>query len=300
MHDAAQNTAGDWKEYSGNPILAPGNRSEWDQWAVMSMTAVKMRESFHLYYEGGATGCGDLRIGHATSRDGLHWTKDPANPVLDKGKPGEWDDEATWDPFVIFEDGIFKMWYGGQSVGGGKLAGYQCGYATSRDGVHFVKHGKISNFAHGEMADMHVVHDRKSGRYFMYYWDRNFKLPQKLRLARSPNETDFDFDRSLSVSIEGEVPGHRYTHVWQEGDKWYMLYGFENKGRTGYATSPNGLHWAAENKNLISTEDAEMLKVAPGRYFLFYCPAGFQDKAGCDIRLAIYNGRLDDLTGQRK
>ena len=32
-----------------------------------------------------------LQIGHATSRDGLHWTKDPANPVLPKGSGNAWD-----------------------------------------------------------------------------------------------------------------------------------------------------------------------------------------------------------------
>ena len=26
-----------------------------------------------------------LQIGHATSPDGIHWTKDPANPILPKG-----------------------------------------------------------------------------------------------------------------------------------------------------------------------------------------------------------------------
>jgi predicted GH43/DUF377 family glycosyl hydrolase len=146
-----------WREYGGNPIITPGKKGEWDSWAVMSMTVVKVWGTFHLYYERGLRGCGDLQIGHATSTDGLNWVKDPANPVLRPGKPGEWDAGATWDPFVIYEDGMFKMWYGGELAG---HRDFQCGYAVSKDGTHFTKKGKISNLPAGEMADMHVVHDK--------------------------------------------------------------------------------------------------------------------------------------------
>ena len=80
-----------------------------------------------------------LQIGHATSHDGLSWAKDPAGPVIPKGAPGDWDEDGTWDPFVIYEDGLFKMWYGGGF-------GTHCdwGYAVSEDGVNFIKKQRIS------------------------------------------------------------------------------------------------------------------------------------------------------------
>ena len=34
------------------------------------------------------------RIGHATSPDGITWTKDTNNPVLDVGPDGNWDDNT--------------------------------------------------------------------------------------------------------------------------------------------------------------------------------------------------------------
>jgi hypothetical protein len=284
-----------WSVYAGNPIIEPGKKGEWDSWAVMSMTVVKVGDTFHLYYEGGLTGCGDLQIGHATSDDGLHWVKDPANPVLRPGKSGQWDEGATWDPFVLYEDGVFKMWHGGEKAG---HRDFQCGYAISKDGVHFTKKGKMSNFASGEMADMHVVHDKETGRYYMYYWDRRYKKADSLRLAISPNETDFDFDNSVPLHIEGEGPGHRYTHVLKENGLWYMYYGFEGKPRTGYATSPDGLNWKAADRNLMPTEDAEILRVEKDLYFMFYCPEGYQDEAGCDIRLAVFGGGLADFGGK--
>lgn len=282
-----------WREYPNNPIIKPGKDGEWDCWAVMSMSVVKVGDTFHLYYEGGLTGCGDLQIGHASSTDGIHWVKDPGNPVLRPGKRGEWDDGATWDPFVLYEDGIFKMWYGGERVG---HRDFQCGYAISKDGTHFTKKGKISNFPGGEIADMHVVHDEQGGRYYMYYWDRRFGVADKLRVAQSANETDFDFENAVRIAIEGEEPGHRYTHVFKEDNTWYMYYGFDGgPPRSGYATSSDLVHWKARNTRLAETEDAEILTVGEDLHFMFYCPAGLQDVADCDIRLAIFNGNLNDL-----
>jgi len=298
MHNKWKRLAGktQWRKYQNNPIIKPGEQSQWDSWAVMSMTGVKVADTFHLYYEGGLTGCGDLQIGHATSTDGLHWLKDPANPVLKPGKSGDWDDGATWDPFVLYEDGVFKMWYGGERAG---HRDFQCGYATSKDGTHFTKKGKISTFPVGDIADMHVFHDTKTSRYYMYYWDRSFKQADRLRLATSPDETHFDFDNAVPIRIEQEQPGHRYTHVFKQGNTCYMYYGFDGgPPRMGYATSRDLIHYKAANINLMGAEDAEVLKVEKDLYFMFYCPEGFQDAAGCDIRLAIFNGSLNDLASK--
>jgi hypothetical protein len=221
----------------------------------------------------------------------LNWVKDPANPVLRPGKTGRWDDGAVWDPFVIYEDGVFKMWYGGERKDSGN---YQCGYAVSNNGYSFVKKGKISDFADGEMADMHVVHDEPSGRYYMFYWDRRYKIDQRLRLAASPNETDFDFDNSVVIRIAGEESGHRYSHVFRHDKNWLMYYGFDGgPPRSGYATSRDLLTWKAGDTNMRQTEDAEILTVDKDLFLMFYCPAGMQDEKGCDIRLALRAGPLD-------
>jgi hypothetical protein len=133
----------------------------------------------------------------------------------------------------------------------------------------------------------------------MYYWDRRFDTAAKLRLAVSDNETDFDFKNSMRIRVVGEKPGHRYTHVFKEGNICYMYYGFDGgPPRSGYATSNDFVHWKARNTRLMETEDAEILRVGDGLYFMFYCPAGFQDVADCDIRLAVFSGDLDDLAAK--
>jgi len=295
-----------WAVYTNNPVLRPGAQGEWDAGALGTMSVLKVGELYHLYYEAwgvreaGAAGTSSdyltLQIGHATSRDGLHWTKDPANPVLPKGADNEWDHDGTWDPFVLHEDGVFKMWYGG-----GEGSHCDWGYAVSTDGVHFVKKGQLSHL--GNVEDDHVVHDSATGRYFMYYWDRKHE-PAGLFRAQSPNETDFDFAHAEPIRIEGlKYPAmYKFTHVIQDEGQWHMFFGeFVRPGckdcRTGHATSPDGLHWTATNAGLIVGQDGEALEVADDLWLMYYGPDGCFDQAACDICVALFKGSLADVAG---
>ncbi len=187
-----------WKEFDGNPVVKLGEKGEWDSGALGSMTVLKVGTVYHLYYEawsdrgGGAVDYSTLQIGHAVSPDGIHWAKDPANPVLPKGSGDDWDKDGTWDPFVIHEDGRFKMWFGG-----GQDSHCDWGFAVSSDGSRFEKKGRISRL--GNVEDIHVVHDLARARYFLYCWDRR-REPAGLIRAESRNETDFDFDRAVPVT----------------------------------------------------------------------------------------------------
>jgi len=285
--------------YTNSPVLRTGATGEWDAGALGSMTVLKVGEIFHMYYEAwGVRGksSGDyltLQIGHAISRDGVNWTKDPANPVLPKGDANAWDRDGTWDPFVLYEDGVFKMWYGG-----GADTHCDWGYAVSADGVHFEKRGQLSHL--GNVEDDHVVYDKATGRYYIYYWDRKIE-PLGLLRAQSPNETDFDFAHAKSIRIDGvKYPAmYKFTHVFQDGGRWYMLFAdFARPGckgsRTGIATSPDGLRWTVRNPNLFFGVDGEALKVAGDLWLVYYGPDGYFDQAGCDIRVALFNGKPAD------
>jgi hypothetical protein len=293
-----------FKVYDANPVVKTGEKGEWDAGALGSMTVLKVGSIYHMYYEAwgvrsekewDADEYESLQIGHATSRDGVHWTKDPANPVLPRGAVGEWDRTGTWDPFVLYEDGLFKMWYGGG--GGGKPCDWA--FAVSKDGSRFEKKGRISYLR--EVEDDHVVHDTDTGLYHMYYWDRNYE-PMALFHATSKNETDFDFENAQKIKITGETypEQYKFTHVLKDTNGWHMFYGdFERPHCpdtfTRYATSSNGAHWYAGNKRLLKGHDAEVLKVADDLYLMYYGPRNHFDAKDCDIRLAVYRGKLSDL-----
>jgi hypothetical protein len=261
------------------------------------MSVLKVGDVCHMYYEAwgfreqDSTDYSTLQIGHATSRDGVHWTKDPANPVLPRGNGGSWDRDGSWDPFVLYENGVFKMWYGG-----GMDQHCDWGYAVSPDGMHFQKMGRLSHL--GNVEDDHVVHDKASGRYYMYYWDRRYE-PAGLFCAQSPDETNFDFVHARQITIKGlKYPAmYKFTHVIQDGGLWYMFFGeFVRPGCkgcwSGSAVSTDGLHWTLQNARLLLCHDAEILKLADNLYLMFYGPDGYFDQKDCDIRLAIHRGGL--------
>ncbi|MBC8232067.1 hypothetical protein H8E77_21175 [bacterium] len=63
------------------------------------------------------------------------WTKYSENPVLDVGADGEWDDTGVIRPNVIFNNGVYQMWYAGHDG-----TNWRIGYATSDDGITWTKH----------------------------------------------------------------------------------------------------------------------------------------------------------------
>jgi hypothetical protein len=50
-----------------------------------------------------------------------------------------------------------------------------------------------------------------------------------------------------------------------------------------------------KNPNIFVGQDGEMLKIADDLWLMFYGPDGFFDQAGCDIRVALFKGKLTDM-----
>ena len=131
-------TSSDLKTWSrGNsPVLGAGPVGSWDAQRIGHVKAFLVGSTFHIWYIGESAGGVLMQLGHATSTDGEHWVKDPANPVLSPGAPGSFDDVNILD-FVILPRpwaGSYLLAYLGSSVGG-----FGVGIATSPDGTHWTK-----------------------------------------------------------------------------------------------------------------------------------------------------------------
>ncbi len=124
-----------WVRYANNPVLVSGAPGAWDSAGVEDPAVVKKDGVYHLWYTG-HDAAGGRRVGHATSPDGMVWTKDPANPVLQPGPEGAWDVKGVRPGTVLFIGGEYRMWYMGSNVAG--TAGI--GLATSANGVNWTKH----------------------------------------------------------------------------------------------------------------------------------------------------------------
>ncbi len=131
-----------------NPVLEKGSPGEWDSEFISVESVLKTDIGYMMYYSGGTAppppGVLTMRIGMATSTDGVHWVKydDPAtsnppyaesDPVLKPSASPSWDDNFVWMPSVRKTVHNYEMFYHGGSNPGG------FGYAVSTDGIHWTK-----------------------------------------------------------------------------------------------------------------------------------------------------------------
>jgi fibronectin type 3 domain-containing protein len=112
-----------WTKHASNPVLS-GDAAEWDERGTVWPALIHDGSNYEMWYYGLPGG----GIGHATSPDGIHWTKDPNNPVL----PQSWNGLSPAQPSVLLEDGTYKMWFRQGSAGDSAIA-----YAESPDGTHW-------------------------------------------------------------------------------------------------------------------------------------------------------------------
>lgn len=152
-----------WAKYLGNPVLTPG--SDWDTYHVYASSVIKQDSIYKMWYAG-YSGGSLTRFGYATSFDGKNWEKYLGNPVL-TGGAGQWDGRYLTDPTVIFDEGIYKMWYLGGTLVDGKIK-EAVGYAVSEDGMNWIKYDKNPVFNTSEL-DVRPYIIKDSGLFIMVY-----------------------------------------------------------------------------------------------------------------------------------
>ena len=123
-----------WKK-EPKSLLPLGAKGSWDAQSHAGPCVLKLADGFHMWYLGSGTWKGKTawRIGHATSPDGLNWTRSGTAPVLDIGRPGGWDGGTFMSFDIIFRDGKFLFWYAAAPTGHGdetKMT-IQIGHGTS-------------------------------------------------------------------------------------------------------------------------------------------------------------------------
>ena len=125
-----------WTKYDGNPVLSPGPPGNWDDGGVFAPYVMLKQGTYHMWYSGVSDS--NIRIGYATSADGIVWIKHSSNPVLDKGSSGTWDSLSVVSPSVVFMNGEYHMWYQGRTSSSSTIR-ESFGHATSSDGISWTK-----------------------------------------------------------------------------------------------------------------------------------------------------------------
>src|SRR5260370_29646231 len=93
------------------------------------------------------------RLGVARSLDGVHWEKLRANPILELGGPGAFDEAGLGEPAVWQSHGFYWILYTGRDIKEYR----RLGLARSTDGVYWTRLPAV--FSGTEPWDSKVICD---------------------------------------------------------------------------------------------------------------------------------------------
>jgi len=253
-----------WFKYEGQPVLSVGSPGSWDdQWAI-AYRVIRLQDTLKMWYSGRKSSFGVISIGYAWSTDGgLSWTKHPS-PVVTPAQT--WETQAVWQPYVILDGSLFRMWYNGGSGGG---AG-GVGYAWSENGIEWTKYvgnpvltpGPLSWDA-DNIEGPCVLADGAGGFKMWYEGVPPGVATLGIGYATATNETTWGKADSINPILSPQAgtweptwlrsPRVLFDSVKAQHQMWYSAgppYNTNNRG-IGYATSLDGIVWERSSANPV-------------------------------------------------
>lgn len=231
-----------WKR--SGVVLDLGWRGEPDDKNIESPLVVKTADdSYVMFYRGQSYADKLGRVMRAVSADGINWKK--TGVVMTPCQPYEGD---KIDPMaVIYEGGIYKMWYGGQAYGG-----CAC-YATSPDGINWSRYDgnpvlrKTSGSWDNEGAGGQHTVIKDGDRYLMYYkgYGKNDPGWTFYGLAESADGIRW-MKKGKAVIPEpalGETTTFKNMHAFKAGGTYFILHTMADYLSLFLLTSTDGINW---------------------------------------------------------
>lgn len=114
--------------YKSNPIFQGTGTSTWDHKIRERGYILKEDSTYHMWYTGFVNDHSDMHLGYASSKDGINWTRYPANPIYDK----DWVEDMS----IIKVDSTYYMF----AEGRGDIAHL----LISKDRIHWSEQGNLN------------------------------------------------------------------------------------------------------------------------------------------------------------
>jgi hypothetical protein len=223
-----------------SPVLEPGALGAFDDSGVTSASLVRSDRCTYLYYTGwtlGVTVPFYLFAGLATSVDGRTFERRSTAPVLERN---EVDPYLTASPWVLVEDGLWRMWYVSATRwarGSGQPKHfYHIRYADSRDGIHWRRDGTVCiDFEGDEYAFGRPCVVRDANGYRMWYSSRG----ERYRIGYAESSDGVRWQRcdrlaGIDLSSAGwDSQMQTYPVVFDLKGRRYMLYNGDGYGKSG-------------------------------------------------------------------
>jgi hypothetical protein len=230
---------------SAVPTLDLGELGAFDDSGVMPSGLITIDGARRMYYTGWSKMVDvpfAFHIGLAVSSDGgATYARFSRAPVLGRNK---YDPFITGAPYVLFDQGIFKMWYISATkwelpAGSSKPRHYYTvKYAHSSDGIHWTTSDHLCiAYAQDEYAIARPVVFRDGEKYRMWFTFRGGHNTYRIGTAESNDGVEWTRDPEplgLDVSMDGwDSNMICYAHPIVHGQRMYALYNGNNYGETG-------------------------------------------------------------------
>jgi hypothetical protein len=225
-----------------DPVLSPGPLGGFDDSGAMGACLVRHEGRQHLYYIGwslGVTVPFATYIGLAVSDDdGQTFQRASRGPIVGRTDA---DPFLATSPWVLVEDGRWRMWYASgerwEATPAGPKHYYRIVYAESADGVSWEPSGRVCvDFAdESEYAIARPCVLRDASGYHMWFSCRG----STYRIGYASSADGLTWTRNvghagLGPAGEGwESDSVEYGFVFDYEDKRWMLYNGNDYGATG-------------------------------------------------------------------
>jgi predicted GH43/DUF377 family glycosyl hydrolase len=230
------------------PILDLGKHGFHDDNGMIPCSLVKNEDKLFLYVDGFSIKnkvIFDAASGLAVSEDNGETFRKYDGPIIDR---------TIYDPcwaassFVLYDEGIFKMWYTScfkweKEANGNYKHYYNIKYRESADGIHWEKTAitciDFQNEFEYAIAKPTVIKDGPND-YKMWYSYRAQKNVAAYRIGYAESTDGKGWERldskiGIDVSDEGwDSEQISYNFVFDHKDNRYMLYNGNAYGKTGF------------------------------------------------------------------
>ncbi len=270
---------GDLNPPQASPALTIGDEGAWDSDYVAVGDVIEYDGVYHMFYNGSTKKFIDpIAIGHATSPDGITWTKDAANPLIVGADVDTMNPYASVAASAVIVVGDTWMLYFTLFPATGTYSHSAIWRATAAtpDGPWTVDDAPALDVGGSRRWDNRWVIGPvvlAAGDGYRMYFGGGDTRGTLYGLATSPDgatwqryddpaTTERAFAESDAIFQPGDADAwdHFLTNfdVWQAGGGWHMLYqGADGTQFTGYgyATSPDGITWTRYAGNPLWSEE---------------------------------------------
>lgn len=290
---------GPFEDYQGNPILEPTGKG-FEAERVYNPAVTIADGVFWMLYRAEAGDECTGRIGLAESSDGLHFTRHPEPVIVPEY---DYEEMGCEDPRLVRIGEAFYLTYVGNSARSGPM---DICLATSKDLLHWEKHGPILQPAHAwdrrQVKAGAILPEKVRDKYVMYFMGEAEPWEAAIGLACSddflhwyepldepvllPRQGHFDskgvepgpppvlLNEGILLVYCGWADDHAYKPGW-------VLFSREQPGkvlaRSDEPILEPAVNWG-ERFGITNHVVAESLLWHEGRWWLYY---GAADKVVC-------------------